>query len=200
MTRIKVNLLQNQVLVEKSKKGFYFGGITKLDEKKYSELQNEKWIEYNRKMVGGQNTFLDARDDAMYISGETELKIAYEEMEYVSLSMCSRRQARYYNRYQIDLDITTKNQIYQFEIFNPRHFDLVIQQFTNHHIECIDLIDVIGLYQQYPDYDKLLKYLDTHFNQMAKKFSLDHPRTSDMKENYFKNLNLLKDIYGGNRK
>lgn len=200
MERIKVNLVQDQISVENTEGRLFLGGTRPFDEKMHPGISNEQWIEYNKQSLGGQNILLDARDDAIYIIGEMEEVIVYSNIEYVSLSMCSRRQGRYRNRYQIDLDIKTPNKVYQFEIFNPRHFNLVIKQFINHDIECIDMIGIVGLYNEYPDFDKLIFYLDTHFNQMSKKFSLDHPRTTDIKDTYLNNINLLKGVFGGNRK
>lgn len=175
-------------------------GTSQLDEKIHFGFSNKQWIKYNKQSLGSQNILLDARNDAIYITGDIEEVIVYSDIEYVSLSMCSRRQGRYRNRYQIDLDIKTPDKVYQFEIFNSRHFNLVIKQFINHDIEYIDMIGIIGLYNEYTDFDKLISYLDTHFNQMSKKFSLDHPRNTDMKDTYLSNVNLLKSVFGGNRK
>ena len=200
MERIKVNLVQDQTFVENTTKRLFFGGTKKYDKKKYTEISNEQWIEYNRQLLGGQKNVLDARDDAIYIIGDKEEEISYSNIEYVSLSLCSRRQGRYRNRYQIDLDIKTHNKMFQFEIFNPIHFNLVLNHFKSHNIECIDRIGIVDLYNEYPDYEKLVFYLDTHFNEIAKKFGLEHPRTIDMKDTYFSNINQLKDVFGGKRK
>jgi len=200
MERIKVNLVQDQITVENTENTMFLGGTSQLDEKLHPGFSNEQWVKYNKQSLGGQNILLDVRKDAIYIIGEIEDTIIYSDIEYVSLSICSRRQGRYRNRYQIDLDIKTRDRIYLFEIFNPQHFNLVIKQIKNNNIECIDMVGIIDLYNEYPEYDHLVFYLDTHFNQMAKKFSLDHPRTTGKKDTYFDNINLLKDVFGGTRK
>ena len=200
MERLNVNLIQDRIDIEKKEGKLFMGGVSKLDQKLHPSFADERWIKLNKRQYAEMDTYLDANDQGFNLSGAIEMIIPYSTIEYVSLSMCSRMQGMGFNRYQIDLDITTSDCIYQFEIFNPKHFYTVIMKLRSNNIEIVDMVGVIGLYEKFPDYDKLYNYIRTNFNQIAKKYHLDHPRTEGVAERYLENINTLKDIFGGNRK
>lgn len=105
-----------------------------------------------------------------------------KEIECVNLSMCSRyaggtgRYGGIRTTINIDVDIILKDKTVLFEIVNPISFQKFIDLLKDNDIEMVDMVGVVDLYKQYPDYEKRARYLETHFNELSKKFHLDHPR------------------------
>lgn len=170
MERLQVNLIQDKIEVETS----YLEEILK-------EYQpNNAKVTYKNPMYEiAKDYYLDFKKDKMVVLDKNENvidQVLYSQMNHVAVSMCSRWPSIRYNRYQVDLDIDLNGNILKYEIFNPRHFIDVITLLEANQIEMIDMAGIIGLFKKYPDYDKLGEYFGKHFNELAKKYSLDHPR------------------------
>lgn len=106
----------------------------------------------------------------------------YDDIECVNVSMCSRyaggsgRFGGIRTTINIDFDLVLTNDTVYFEIVQPISFRKMIDVIIGHNIEVVDMVGVIDIYDKYPDYEQRAKYLETHFNELSKKYKLDHPR------------------------
>jgi len=106
----------------------------------------------------------------------------YKDIDCVNLSMCSRyaggsgRFGGIRTSINIDIDLVMKDETVLLEVINPISFQKVIDSLSNNNIEIVDIVGVVNLYQQYPIYEKRVQYLEMHFNELSKKYQLDHPR------------------------
>ena len=200
MERLYVNYVPENKQEEHHKSKLFVGGVTKLDKLINPGIDHKKLEQWNRLQLGEMDTNLALGKDGFKVYGEVELYIPYDTIEYVSLSMCTIHASFSYNRYIIDFDIITNKETYRFEIYNPKYFNDIIIKLNELHIEIIDMAGIVNLYHQYPNYDDLFTYLRMHFNEIAKKHHLDNPRTEGIGKRYLDNINMLKDMYGGNRK
>ena len=114
---------------------------------------------------------------------ENEIKqYPYTDIECINLSMCSRyaggtgRFGGIRTTINIDFDIIEKDQTYSFEIVQPISFRKMIDAICEHNIDVVDMVGVIDIYNKYPDYEQRTKYFETHFNELSKKYKLEHPR------------------------
>ena len=170
MERLQVNLLQDKIEVEPNF----------VEQILNDHLGTDASSVYkNPAYVNAKDYYLDFKEDRILVTDKNEKiidQVLYLQMNHVAVSMCSRWPSIRYNRYQVDLDIDLNGNILKYEIFNPQHFLNVIEVLEANEIEIIDMAQIVSLFKKYPDYTKLGEYLGKNFNEISKKYGLDHPR------------------------
>lgn len=137
-------------------------------------------------------------DNTLYFNND---KIIYLEdiinltdITSINISMCSSQgdNGTYYLfrlLYYIDLDIYLYDKIYSFQIMNNTLIKDMFDYFNSNKIKIIDPLDLNKLYHEINDPVALNNHINRHFNQWAKKYSLDNPRNNyyDIQKEYYSN-------------
>ena len=113
------------------------------------------------------------------INERKHLEVSYKDLNDLSLSMSSRvsfRRIGFSFTYQIDIQFSYNNDEYWFEVYNPNYMLEAFDKLKQNNVSYQDKCNVEQLYKEHPnEYDRL-KYLEAHFEAIAKEYSLDNPR------------------------
>lgn len=108
------------------------------------------------------------------------IKVKTEDIKKVKLSMCSQVQPidliRVYTMYYVDFDLITSLDTYSYQMINSQDVQQFLDFIKNHQITIDDPLNIVSLYEKYPDHVTRNQYLDVHFKNWAKKYHLDNPR------------------------
>ena len=141
----------------------------------FEGLKYDERMAMKNKVLNFGNEIIDFK-----ISNTDDVKIAYEDIEEVKISMCSRNVISYPMpefRFHLDLDIITKDEgNYRFELLNEENATSVFDTLEKHQLKINDPYGIIGLYRQKTDYLMRHRYFLYNFKKLAKKYNLDNPR------------------------
>lgn len=108
------------------------------------------------------------------------IKVKAEDIKKVKLSMCSQVQPidliRVYTMYYVDFDLITSLDTYSYQMINSQDVQQFLDFIKNYQIAIDDPLNIVSLYEKYPDHVTRNHYLDVHFKNWAKEYHLDNPR------------------------
>lgn len=129
-----------------------------------------------------------------------DIVIEFDDVVSISLSMCSSMGENglifHILQYYVDLDITTNNDIYSFQIMNNSMITNMLDILKDNNLKLIDELNLYDIYHKYSDPVSLRNYINRNFKSWAKKYNLDNPRDNPLsirKENLMNPLNEFKN-------
>lgn len=167
--------------------------------------------------IGGENMSIQSKRLKVFVNKQKEgyasltisnkglqlndKKIPIESIEYINISLCCSKveDGRYYgilNLYFIYLDIVTKNSNYSFQLMNNDEVNELFIYLISQNVEINDPLQLIRLYSDLKDSEKLYNYLNKHFKVWRKEYNLELIpfEYSFIENNYIKPLqNLNKE-------
>ncbi|MFQ6793585.1 MAG: ABC transporter ATP-binding protein [Thomasclavelia sp.] len=122
------------------------------------------------------------------ISNTEYVKITYDEVEKVGISMCSRFVISFpmpENRFYLDIDIVLKDgRVYQFELRNQKNALSLFDVLKQHELKIDDPYGIEAIYRARTDYLVRHRWLLYNFKDVAEKYGLDNPRGVDVANQY----------------
>lgn len=125
-------------------------------------------------------------------------ELSWEQIQSIDISICLSKgeDGRYYavyNLYFICLDINTVNDTYSLEIMNDSITGEFFTFIKKYDLKINDPMNLIEIYQRYPDSLSRYKYINRNFHTWNKQYNLDVA-----KDNHFtvikENIEILKKI------
>lgn len=90
--------------------------------------------------------------------------------------------------YYLDLDVYVGDNIYYYQVNDKYYVNEMFEILKENNVDIEDMMNLIKIYQEYPDYHQRYEYFRFEYRKWAKQYGLDNPRgikaANDAKNKY----------------